>query len=100
MNGAANAGHDGILIEYGSQRGLMNIAGEMTMRTLVDRRWRITYYRGMPWGELYDLENDPREMHNLWDAPAAAKAKAELTERLLQKMLELAERSPLPTRSA
>ncbi|MGH6771432.1 MAG: sulfatase family protein [Xanthobacteraceae bacterium] len=95
-----DAGHDGILIEYGSQRGLVGISGEMTMRTLVDRRWRITYYRGVPWGEFYDLESDPLEMHNLWNDPASAKAKAEVTERLLHKMLELAERSPLPTRSA
>ena len=65
------------------------------MRTLVDQRWRITYYRGVPWGEFYDLENDPLEMDNLWDDPAAASAKRELTERLLHKMMELAERTPL-----
>jgi arylsulfatase A-like enzyme len=98
MNGGD--GHDGILIEYGSQRPLFGTSGEMSMRTLVDQRWRITYYRGVPWGELYDLANDPLEMDNLWDDPAAANAKRELTERLVHKMMELAERSPLPTRSA
>jgi arylsulfatase len=56
MNGGD--GHDGILIEYGSQRPLHGTTGEMAMRTLIDRRYRITYYRGS-WGELYDLENDP-----------------------------------------
>jgi len=98
MNGGD--GHDGILIEYGSQRPLFGTTGEMSMRTLVDQRWRITYYRGVPWGELYDLTNDPLEIDNLWDDPAAANAKRELTERLVHKMMELAERSPLPTRSA
>ena len=93
-------GHDGILIEYGSQRPLHGTAGEMAMRTLVDRRFRITYYRGVPWGEFYDLENDPLELDNLWDDPAAASAKQEMTERLLHKMMELAERSPLPNRTA
>ena len=54
----------------------------------------------MPWGEFYDLENDPLEMDNLWDDPAAASAKRDMTERLLHKMMELAERSPRPTRTA
>ena len=100
MSGNSDAGHDAMLIEYGSQRPLYSTTGEMTMRTLVDRRWRITYYRGVPWGELYDLENDPNELDNLWDDPAGASAKSALTERLLHKMLELAERSPRPTRTA
>ena len=69
----------------------------MTMRTLVDDRWRITLYRGVPWGELYDLAADPHELHNLWDEPAHAADKLALTERLAQKMMALAERSPRPT---
>jgi arylsulfatase A-like enzyme len=93
-------GHDAILIEYGSQRPLHGTTGEMAMRTLVDGRYRITYYRGVPWGEFYDLANDPLEMDNLWDDPAAATAKRDMTERLMHKMMELAERSPRPTRSA
>jgi hypothetical protein len=54
----------------------------------------------VPWGELYDLEADPHELHNLWDEAGSAAVKAELTERLVQKMLELAERSPRPTHTA
>jgi arylsulfatase A-like enzyme len=94
------AGHDGILIEYGSQRPLHGTTGEMAMRTLIDQRHRITYYRGVPWGELYDLASDPLEMNNLWDDPAAATVKRDMTERLIHKMMELADRSPLPNRSA
>jgi arylsulfatase A-like enzyme len=93
-------GHDGILIEYGSQRPVAALPPEFTMRTLVDRRWRITLYRGVPWGELYDLEADPHELHNLWDEPESASAKLELTKRLAQKKMELAERSPRPTHTA
>ena len=98
--GNANAGHDGILVEYGSQRPVDALPPEMTMRTLVDDRWRITLYRGVPWGELYDLRSDPHEMHNLWDEPASAADKLVLTERLAQKMMELGERSPRPTHVA
>jgi arylsulfatase A-like enzyme len=94
------AGHDGILNEYGSQRPLHGTTGEMAMRTLIDQRHRITYYRGVPWGELYDLASDPLEMNNLWDDPAAATVKRDMTERLIHKMMELADRSPLPNRSA
>ncbi len=100
LAGNANAGHDGILIEYGSQRPVPALPPELSMRTLVDGRWRISVYRGVPWGELYDLEADPHELHNLWDDPGSAAVKCELTERLVQKMLELAERSPRPTYTA
>jgi arylsulfatase A-like enzyme len=88
------------LVEYGSQRPVDALPPEMTMRTLVDDRWRITLYRGVPWGELYDLKSDPHEMHNLWDEPASAADKLVLTERLAQKMMELGERSPRPTHVA
>src|SRR5207247_5497921 len=78
----AGTGHDGILIEYGSQRPVDGLPAEMTMRSLVDHRWRITLYRGVPWGELYDLKSDPHELHNLWDEPASAADKLVLIERL------------------
>ena len=70
------------------------------MRTLVDERWRISVYRNVPWGELYDLKADPHELHNLWDEPGSAAIRYELTERLVQKMMDMAERSPRPTHTA
>jgi arylsulfatase A-like enzyme len=100
MAGDATAGHDGILVEYGSQRPVAGLPAEFTMRTLVDAASRITLYRGVPWGELYDLTSDPYELHNLWDDPAHAADKLVLMERLAQKMMELSERSPRPTHTA
>jgi arylsulfatase A-like enzyme len=93
-------GHDGVLIEYSNQRLVAGLPNEMSMRTLVDKRWRFSVYRGVPWGELYDLEADPHELDNLWDDPASAPRKLDLTERLLQKMMGLAERSPRPSHLA
>lgn len=100
LGGRSNAGHSGILIEYGSQRPVPALPADLSMRTLVDACWRVTLYRGVPWGELYDLESDPDELHNLWDEPASAPWKLALTERLVQTMMELAETSPRPTHTA
>src|SRR5262249_56553322 len=95
-----SAGHDGILIEYGSQRPVAGLPADFTMRTLVDDRWRITLYGGVPWGELYDLRSDPHEMHNLWDDLAHTGDRLVLIERLTRKMMELSDRSPRPTHTA
>jgi arylsulfatase len=35
-----------------------------------DERWKIVVYPGESEGELYDLENDPGEVCNLWHDPA------------------------------
>jgi len=100
LKGDDGVGHDGILIEYGSQRPVPALPPELSMRTLVDERWRSSVYRDVPWGELYDLKADPHELHNLWDEPGSAAIRHELTERLLQKMMDMAERSPRPTHTA
>src|SRR5262249_29368340 len=86
LKGDDGAGHDSILIEYGSQRPVPALPPELSMRTLVDDCWRISVYRNVPWGELYDLKADPHELHNLWDEPESAAIRHELTERLVQKM--------------
>ena len=52
----------------------------MCLNTCVDARWKITAYLGRPYGELFDLVNDPGEVHNLWDDSAASGEK----ERLLR----------------
>jgi arylsulfatase A-like enzyme len=100
LKGDDGADHDGILIEYGSQRPVPALPPELSMRTLVDHRWRISVYRNVPWGELYDLKADPHELHNLWDEPGSAAIRHALTERLVQKMMDMAERSPRPTHTA
>jgi arylsulfatase A-like enzyme len=53
-------------------------------RCLVTERHRLTSYAGQPYGELYDLENDPDELRNLWDLPQAS----DLRRRLLHLLLD------------
>ena len=58
------------------------------MRTLVTNRYRLTCYSSQPYGELFDLENDPDELHNLWEDPASAPIRDELRLRLLDRLME------------
>jgi len=58
------------------------------MRTLVTKRYRITIYSGHEYGELFDLREDPREEHNLWNDPAFQSLKEELKIQLLNKIIE------------
>ena len=31
-----------------------------------DGQFKLSVYHGIQFGELYDMENDPQEQHNLW----------------------------------
>ncbi|HIG18557.1 MAG TPA: DUF4976 domain-containing protein, partial [Candidatus Handelsmanbacteria bacterium] len=44
---------------------------------------KLVYYIGQISGELYDLQQDPHELHNIWDSKAHQGLRQELTERLL-----------------
>ena len=58
------------------------------LRTLVTLRHKITVYRGHDYGELFDFESDPQELHNRWDDPAYAQIKADLLLRFVQAEME------------
>lgn len=45
-----------------------------------DKRYKLCVYHYHALGELYDLENDPREFRNLWDEPEVQGVKYELLE--------------------
>jgi len=67
------------------------------LRTLVTERYKLTVYGHHPdWGELFDRENDPSELNNLWDAPEAQSIKQRLLGELLYACL--AEQCPMPRR--
>lgn len=61
---------------------------------------RMSVWEGAPFGELYDLENDPGEIVNLWGDPAHVGTRRALAERMLWKMIELQDRSPSPVGEA
>jgi arylsulfatase A-like enzyme len=98
----AIAGHggaiarDSLVIEDEQQRAVLGHELPPRLRTLITRRWRMTIAQGDPWGELYDLASDPHEMENLFDNPAYRAERGELMEALAYRLMELADRSPLP----
>ena len=53
------------------------------IRCLVTERYRLTIYPGTQHGELFDLHEDPWELHNLWYEYPCQQLKSELLATLL-----------------
>jgi arylsulfatase A-like enzyme len=87
-----NAVRDAALVEQDDDR-----LG-MRLRTMVTDRYRLSWYAGRPYGELFDLKEDPQELRNLWDDPGSSSIRSELVAHLLDQVL-LSE-SCLPRRLA
>jgi uncharacterized sulfatase len=85
--GEADRARDHILVENRHQPTTLHL------KTYVDERYKITVYYGREYGELFDLQEDPEEIHNLWDDPDCADLKAKLVMKLLQAELG---KEPLP----
>ncbi len=86
LNGQADAVQDSVVIENDE-----DYLG-LRLRTLVTPTQKITTYTGHrgpePYGELFDLLEDPHELHNLWDSPAHAASRRELIEQLHYRLTE------------
>ena len=89
-----------LLMEEEGQRYYMGFPDRVRMRSLVTDRYRLSLYDGVPWGELYDLREDPHELVNRWDDPAARGLRGCLADELVRAMLEHSETSPYPTQIA
>jgi len=50
----------------------------VNLRTYVDERYKITVYYNQTYGELFDLQEDPKEINNLWNDPKYKDLKMEL----------------------
>ncbi|MBK6864142.1 MAG: sulfatase-like hydrolase/transferase [Ideonella sp.] len=57
----------------------------LDLRGVRTREAKLTFEFGSRAGELYDLKQDPHEMHNLFDDPAARGLRDELMQRLLSR---------------
>jgi hypothetical protein len=71
------------------------IMGEITRTLITDDNWRITVYiKEENGGELYNLNEDPDEMNNLWNEESYSSKKSEIMHRLMKKMI-INQKSPI-----
>ncbi len=61
-------------------------------------RYKIVAAHGTDSGELYDLETDPNETHNLWNNSDYKDVKLTMQDRLIDRMAWTVD--PLPERQA
>ncbi len=64
-------------------------------RTYIDQRYKLTVYYGHDYGEMFDLEDDPGEIRNLWDCEEYQSLKQKLLLKLVQAEME-DEPMPMP----
>jgi arylsulfatase A-like enzyme len=75
LRGEPWAGREYVFAEH-SRDGILQETEFMTM--VRSREWKLVHFLDEPFGQLFDLVNDPGEVHNLWDDPAFAQKRDEL----------------------
>lgn len=70
--GSSSAARDHALCEFRHEPTTIH------QKTYVNERYKITVYYNQTYGEIFDLKEDPQELHNLWDDPDEVELKSEL----------------------
>lgn len=94
------ARRDAALIQYSHQKAMDGLPSIPNVHTLRRAQYRLSIYQGTEWGELYDLNDDPGELRNLWADPAYRDIKLSLLEQFAQAELAAADLSPAPVARA
>jgi arylsulfatase A-like enzyme len=90
----------GILVEQETTMFAFGRPNPFRVRTLVTPQWRITFSDDPEVCELYDLAEDPDEMHDRWHDPSCRDVRQELLQALAAQMIRYQEDTPLPTAQA
>lgn len=67
----------------------------LSLKTLTGKRYKLTYYCGEDYGELYDRNKDPNEFMNLWDSEEYKEIKNELMKKLIDRIIETEDTLPI-----
>ncbi|HVX44590.1 MAG TPA: sulfatase-like hydrolase/transferase, partial [Mycobacteriales bacterium] len=70
--GQAASVQDHVIVENRHQPSAVHL------RTLIEDRYKMTLYGGRPWGDLFDLQEDPGEVRNRFADPAYRGVRDEL----------------------
>ena len=54
------------------------LTGTQFMTMVRSKYWKLVHFLDEPWGQLFDLRNDPTEVRNLWDDENYVEQKREL----------------------
>lgn len=88
---------DAVYIEEDMPVDVMRLGRPYAVRTLLTADARLTIFGGTEQGELFDLQNDPDEMNNLFDKPEGQALRTKMMERLARAMLEYTDMGNTPT---
>ena len=76
-SGQSEQARDHIIVENHHEPTTVHV------KTYVDDRYKLTVYYNREYGELFDMQEDPGEINNLWDSAEHAALKADLVMKLL-----------------
>ncbi len=81
--------------ETESVRETVFLPYQETQRSVRDKRWKLCVYPKINFQQLFDLQNDPYEQHNLADDPKYAAQKVRLMSKLKQWREKMGDEAPL-----
>jgi arylsulfatase len=81
LDGDAEAGREFVFAELGPD----NVLEKVKFMTMVrSKDWKLVHFLGSDEGQLFDMNADPLEEHNLWSDPASHAQKASLLDEIFQ----------------
>ena len=96
LNEGTEPGRHGMVLEEDEIPFNANCGQFLRTRSFVSGPWRLTYWLEDNFGELYNRDEDPHEIQNLWDDPSYSTQKAELMEKWMLERISLEDIAPRP----